>query len=158
MSTAWGIGHVGLPFSERGRITVFGLELPLPEDTTFVASLRPGVGALHLRVEEFAPSEGDAAQTTAALGTLVELIQAVPVKVTEKSDKVDADAVREFAASMKIEQHKDRVVLTATVPLATGEETGRAGGRVGTQRFRPGCEPGKRGWAVKTGPSSSRQF
>jgi len=71
LSSAWGIGHVGLPFSERGRITIFGLELPLPADTTFVASLRPGVGALHLRVEEFAPSEGDAAQTTASLGTLV---------------------------------------------------------------------------------------
>jgi len=117
LSSAWGIGHVGLPFSERGRITIFGLELPLPADTTFVASLRPGVGALHLRVEEFAPSEGDAARTAAALGTLVELIQAVPVKVTAESDKVDLDAVREFAASMKIEQHKDRVVLTASVPL-----------------------------------------
>jgi hypothetical protein len=62
-----------------------------------------------------APSEGDAAQTTAALGTLIELIQTIPVQVTAESDK--ADALREFATSMKIEQHKDRVVLTASVPL-----------------------------------------
>src|SRR5438270_1891476 len=34
LSLAWGIGHVGLPFSERGRIQIFGLQLPLPEDTT----------------------------------------------------------------------------------------------------------------------------
>src|SRR5580700_9810981 len=45
LSSAWGLGHVGLPFSDAGRIRVFGLDLPLPEDTTFVASLRPGVGA-----------------------------------------------------------------------------------------------------------------
>src|SRR5450755_1220225 len=57
LSSAWGIGHVGLPFSERGHITVFGLELPLPEDTTFVASLRYGVGGLHLRVEQIAATD-----------------------------------------------------------------------------------------------------
>ena len=34
LSSAWAIGHVGLPFSERGHIAVFGLALPLPEDTT----------------------------------------------------------------------------------------------------------------------------
>ena len=57
LSSAWGIGHIGLPFSENGRITVMGLQLPLPEDTTFVASLQYR-GAVRLRVEEFAPTEG----------------------------------------------------------------------------------------------------
>ena len=66
LSTAWGIGHIGLPFSERGRITVFGIDLPLPEDTTFVASLR-SVGALHLRIEQIAPTDADAARSAAAL-------------------------------------------------------------------------------------------
>src|SRR5580692_5864581 len=61
LSSAWGIGHVGLPFSESGRISIFGLGLPLPEDTTFVVSLRY-VGALHLRVEQIAPSEAEAGQ------------------------------------------------------------------------------------------------
>jgi hypothetical protein len=73
LSSAWGIGHVGLPFSERGRITVFGLELPLPEDTTFVASLRYGVGGVRLRVEQIAPTEEDAARSAQALGMLVQL-------------------------------------------------------------------------------------
>ena len=117
LSTAWGIGHVGLPFSENGRIHLFGLELPLPEDTTFVASLRPGVGTLHLRIEDFAPTEVDAAQTTQTLGKLVQLIQAIPVQVAAQSDKAGADTLRAFTSSLKIEQHKDRVVLTATVPL-----------------------------------------
>jgi hypothetical protein len=116
LSSAWGIGHVGLPFSERGRITIFGLELPLPEDTTFVASLRYGVGALHLRVEQIAPTESEAAQSTEALGNLLHLVQAIQPKVEAQSDKPDAAAERELMASLKIEQHKDRAVLTANLP------------------------------------------
>ena len=117
LSSVWGIGHVGLPFSERGRITVFGLELPLPEDTMFVASLRYGVGALHLRVEQIAPSEADAERSSEALSSLVELIRAIQPKVVAQSDKPDADALREFTTSLKIEQHKDRTVLTASLPM-----------------------------------------
>jgi hypothetical protein len=117
LSSAWGIGHVGLPFSERGRITVFGLELPLPEDTTFVASLRYGVGAVHLRIEQIAPTEADAARSTEALGNLVHLIQDVQPKGNAQSAKPDVKAVREFTSSLKIEQHKDRAILTASLPL-----------------------------------------
>ena len=117
LSSAWGIGHVGLPFSERGRITVFGLGLPLPEDTTFVASLRYGVGALHLRVEQIAPTEEDATRSADALGGLLRLVRIIQPKVEAQSDKPDAAAERELMASLKIEQHKDRAVLTANLPL-----------------------------------------
>jgi hypothetical protein len=116
LSSAWGIGHVGLPFSERGRITIFGLGLPLPEDTTFVASLRYGLGALHLRVEQIAPSESDAGQSVEALGMLLHLVQSIQPKVEAQSNAGDVDAMREFTGSIKIEQHKDRAVLTATIP------------------------------------------
>jgi hypothetical protein len=117
LSGAWGIGHVGLPFSERGHITIFGMELPLAEDTTFVASLRYGVSALHLRVEQFAPTEADAARSAQAMGNLVQLIQAVQPKVEKQADKPDADALRQFTSSLKIEQHKDRMILNASLPL-----------------------------------------
>src|ERR1700732_2498266 len=30
-ASAWAIGHIGLPFSERGFISIAGLQLPLPE-------------------------------------------------------------------------------------------------------------------------------
>jgi hypothetical protein len=116
LSSAWAIGHVGLPFSERGRITVFGLELPLPEDTTFVASLRYGLGALHLRIEQIAPSEADAARSTEALDALLQLFQAVQPKIEAQSEAPDAEAMSEFTASIQIEQHKDRAVLTAILP------------------------------------------
>jgi hypothetical protein len=117
LSSAWAIGHVGLPFSERGRITIFGIELPLPEDTTFVASVRYGIGALHLRIEQIAPSEADAGRSTAALGNLIQLMQLIQPKVAAHTDKPDADALRQFSSSLKIEQHKDRAVLTASLPL-----------------------------------------
>src|ERR1700732_1916080 len=72
LSSAWAIGHIGLPFSERGYISIFGLQLQLPEDTTFVASLRY-VGTLHLRIEEVAPSDADAAHSTESFTTLLGL-------------------------------------------------------------------------------------
>ena len=117
LSSAWAIGHVGLPFSERGRITVFGLALPLPEDTTFVASLSYGFGALHLRIEQIAPTEADAARSTEALDALLRIFQAIQPKIEAQSETSDAEALREFAASIQIEQHKDRAVLTANLPM-----------------------------------------
>jgi hypothetical protein len=95
----------------------FGLALPLPEDTTFVASLRYGVGGLHLRVEQIAPTEADAARSAAALGALVELVQAIQPKVAAQTDATDANSLRELTSSLKIEQHTDRAVLTANLPL-----------------------------------------
>ena len=117
LSSAWAIGHVGLPFSERGHITVFGLELPLPEDTTFVASLRVGLGALHLRIEQIAPTEEDAARSASALDALLHIFQAIQPKIEAQSDEADAQAMREFTSSIQIEQHKDRAVLTANLPM-----------------------------------------
>ena len=117
LSSAWAIGRVGLPFSERGRISIFGLQLPLPEDTTFVASLRYGIGALHLRIEQIAPSDADAASSSQALNALLYIFQAIQPKIEAQSEAQDAEALRQFAASIQIEQHKDRVVLTATLPV-----------------------------------------
>jgi hypothetical protein len=118
LSTAWGIGHVGLPFSESGRIRIFGLELPLAADTTFVASLRPGVGTLRLRVEQIAPTEAEAARSAQVLGTLLQILQAIQPNVQAEADKTDADAMRDFTSSIKVEQHKDHAILTASVPIA----------------------------------------
>jgi hypothetical protein len=116
LSGAWAIGHVGLPFSERGRITVFGLELPLPEDTTFVASLGYRFGSLRLQVEQLAPTEADAARSAMALDSLLQLFRAIQPKVEAASEAPDAEAFHQFASSIQIEQHKDHVVLTANLP------------------------------------------
>jgi len=113
LSSAWAIGHVGLPFSERGYITIFGLQLPLPEDTTFVASLRYSLG-LRLRIEDIAPTNADAARATETLTTLLSLFKTVQQAQARTSS--DA-ALREMTDSVKIEQQKDRAVLTASIPL-----------------------------------------
>jgi hypothetical protein len=113
LANAWAIGHIGLPFSERGYISVLGLQLPLPEDTTFVASLRY-TGALHLRVEQIAPTEADAARSAQTLTALLGLFKSLQ----QGQPQIPADAsLRSLISSLKIDQHKDRAILTGTVPL-----------------------------------------
>src|SRR5260370_39464548 len=114
-ASAWAIGHIGLPFSDRGYISIFGLQLPLPEDTTFVASLRY-LGALHLRIEQIAPTQADAAHAAETLTSLLALVRSV--EQAQMLRNVPADpGFRELMGSAKIEQHKDRAGLTANIPL-----------------------------------------
>jgi len=116
-SSAWAIGHVGLPFSDRGYISIYGLTLPLPEDTTFVASVRY-LGTLHLRIEQIAPSEADASHATATLATLLTLGKSVEQTESQMHPNAPSDAgVRELISSAKVEQHKDHAVLTANIPI-----------------------------------------
>jgi hypothetical protein len=117
LSTAWGIGHVGLPFSENGQIHIFGLGLPLPEDTTFVASLRPSVTHVHLRIEEIAPTEADAQRSAQVLSSLIQILQAIPPKLAAQAEKTDADAVHDLIDSLKVERRSDRVLVSGDVPL-----------------------------------------
>jgi hypothetical protein len=113
LSSAWGIGHIGLPFSERGYISAFGLQLPLPEDTTFVASLRY-TGSLRLRIEQISATEADAAQAVQKLSMLLELFKGLQQIQPRNSQDV---AFLKMIASIKLDQHKDRAVLTTTVPI-----------------------------------------
>ncbi len=113
LSAAWGIGHIGLPFSDRGAITLFGLQLPLPEDTTFVASLRY-TGTLRLRVEQVSPSEQEAAQAAQRLSMMLDLFKSL--QQIQPRNQEDT-AFLKMIGSIKLDQHKDRAVLTATVPL-----------------------------------------
>jgi hypothetical protein len=117
-SSAWAIGHIGLPFSDRGYISIFGLQLPLPEDTTFVASLRY-LGTLRLRIEQIAPTDNDAAHATETLGTLLRLVKSVQQTQSQMRPNASSDDAPflELMNSAKIEQHKDRAVLTASIPL-----------------------------------------
>ena len=114
LSQAWGIGHIGLPFAENGRITLFGLELPLPADTDLVASLRFS-GALHFRLEEFAPDETDARNTADALNTLLNIARGLASAGPANDDA--AAAVRQVLDSAKVEQREDRAILSATASV-----------------------------------------
>jgi len=95
---------------------VAGLELPLPADTTFVASLR-FTTALHLRIDEITANDQDAARSARSLNNLLDLARAIE-HVQQSQPRTPEDrAMKEFADSIVIEQHKDRATLTATVPV-----------------------------------------
>lgn len=114
LSQAWGIGHIGLPFAPNGNITLFGLELPLPADTDFVASLRYS-GAVHLRVEEFAPTPEDARNTVDALTPLLNIARGL-ADAGPQNDAT-ADAIRGILKSASLQQHDSHAILTATATL-----------------------------------------
>jgi hypothetical protein len=121
-SSAWAIGHIGIPFSDRGYISIFGLQLPLSEDTTFVASLRY-LGTLRLRIEQLTPNDTDAAHAAETLTSLLSLMKTVQLTQAQMQPHPVTDAAfRELTDSTKIEHHKDRAVLTADIPLALVKE------------------------------------
>ena len=93
-----------------------GLELPMPAEATFVASLQYTT-ALHLRIDEItARDDAEAAQTTHSLNELLTLARNVQ-QVQQPTPRTPDDvAIRQFMDSLAIVQHKDRATLTATIP------------------------------------------
>ena len=115
LSVAWGVGQIGLPFSDSGAIKVFGFALPLEPDSTIIASLAPGLplaGSLRLRVEEISPSEQVAAGQAAALATLVTLARGFTVALSENKAN---STLKELLRTAEVTQKHDRVVVTATL-------------------------------------------
>jgi hypothetical protein len=112
LSLAWGVGQIGLPFSESGAIHIFGLALPLEPDSTIVASLR-WTGALHLRVEEIAPSESTATSQAASLATLVTVARGFTQPLGANAAN---NSLKELLDTAAVTQHGERVVVTATLP------------------------------------------
>jgi len=116
-SIAWAVGDIGLPFAQsgdpHGKIAVDGLELPLPADTSFVASLR-FTTALHLRIEELTPSTDDALASARSLNNLLSFARAI--QHAQPAAAPAQQALRQIGDSIVIEPHKDRAVLTATLP------------------------------------------
>jgi hypothetical protein len=112
---AWAIGHLGLPFAQGGHISAMGMELPMPAEATFVASLHY-TNVLRLRIDEIASSDAEAAQTTNSLNSLLSLARNLQ-QVQQPTPRTPEDqAIREFMDSLAIVQHKDRATLTATIP------------------------------------------
>ena len=112
LSLAWGLGEIGLPFSDHGVLRVLGLELPFRLDTTFIASLR-WTGALRLRLEELAPSEASAAVAASSLQTLVKLGRFAENNLPGRLADENARALLNSAT---VTHSGDRAVLDATLP------------------------------------------
>lgn len=112
LSLAWGIGKIGLPLGENGSLKILGMKIPLPEDTTFIASVR-WTGALRLRVEEIAPT--DLAATTSAVGleTMLGLFRTVENNLPGNTGNPE---IRSVLNSMKVDHHRNRAVVSVTLP------------------------------------------
>jgi hypothetical protein len=117
LSQAWGIGQIALPLGKTGGIRVLGMRVPVPLDATLIASLQ-WVGHIRLKVEEIAPTESAAADTTESLQTILTLVKAV--QNTGGSKPFDAQT-RELLSSVAVERRGNRVLLTATVPVGLVE-------------------------------------
>jgi hypothetical protein len=121
LAQAWGIGHIGLPFSHDGHLTFLGLELPVAPDSDLVASLRWSTkvplhgGSADLRIEEFAISKDDAERTVQALNALVAIMRGIASAEPPRSP-ADA-AVRQVLDSVTLQQHDARALLHASATL-----------------------------------------
>ncbi len=112
LSLAWGIGELSLPLRHDG-INVMGFHLPLALNTTVIASVR-WAGALHLRIEEIAPTQMAAEASADALNTFVTLARAAENNLPSAMTNPD---LRNLLNTTQIAQRKDRAIATATVPL-----------------------------------------
>ena len=114
-SSAWAIGRLGLPFAEDGRISAFGLELPLAADAIFVASLRYTTH-LALRIDQIASSDAEAGRTAESLNSLLSLTRSLQLAQQPTPSTAAASALRDFLSSIVIAQHNGRVTLTGNLP------------------------------------------
>lgn len=115
LSLAWGVGQIGLPFSQSGAISIFGFQLPLQTDSTIIASLAPTLpvpSALRLRVEEIAPTERAAASQSAALATLVTMARGFTEPLASNAAN---NGLRQLLSTAQVTQRHDRVLVTATL-------------------------------------------
>jgi len=113
LSIAWGVGQVGMPFSESGAINIFGFSLPLASDSTFVASVTPALSLgnfLNLKVEEIAATDQTAASQAAALESLVTLASAFTAPLAEDTAN---NALKQLLKTAVISQKRNRVQVNA---------------------------------------------
>lgn len=112
LSVAWGMGEIGLPFSENGTMHVFGMDLPLGPDTTFLASVH-WAGALKLRVVEIAPTDAAASSQTASLSLLLNVARGATAGL---GDQASNTSLKEVLRTAEISQKRNRVEINATLP------------------------------------------
>ena len=109
LSLAWGVGQIGLPFSESGAIKILGFTLPLEADSTIVASLG-WTGSV--RIEEIAPTDEVAASQEAALTSLLALAGNFTAPLAGNAAN---NALKELLKTAEVSRLRNRVVIKATL-------------------------------------------
>lgn len=127
LASAWAIGQIGLPFAQKGRITLLGLELPLPANSEFVASLRPAPQfSLHsaaplapsvlLEIDQLTGSQAQAAESVQSLNTLLNLLRSLQPASQSVPSNLPNTSLRQIIDSVTIVPSENRAILTATLP------------------------------------------
>ena len=93
--------------------TTLNSPFPLAGPATVVASVRY-LGAVHFRAEAFMKSEQAAEQLTSQAGSFLQIFHSAELAAGSQTPDPD---FKHAMDSMKIEQKKDRAVLTAIIPI-----------------------------------------
>lgn len=111
-SLAWAIFKL-----DSAGATASPLGLPVSGPATAVVSVRyvPVVREVYLRGEAFTKDEDTAAQLTQQVNTFLAIFHSAEISVSGQTPDPD---IKKALDSLKVEQRKDRTVLTATIPEA----------------------------------------
>jgi hypothetical protein len=109
-SLAWGIFRVQ-PSRESTADSSF-LSFLFSKPAVLVASARY-LGSVHIRAEAMTGDENDAKQVAAQVNTFLNVFHSAEMNVGRQGTDKD---VKNFFDSLKVEQEKNRAVLTAVVP------------------------------------------
>jgi len=112
-SLAWAIGKYSSSGNSTNLSLPGGFDIPLPAQTTWVASLRYA-GSIELKAQALTASEEDARKVADTLGTLLSLFRSVQTNIGTQGP--DAD-VKNFFDSLQVMQEGSRTVFTANIPI-----------------------------------------
>lgn len=115
LSQAWAIGRIGLPFASGTPYQLFGLPIPLPVDSTFIASAR-FLRAIHIRLEQIAPSPEAAKKSVQMADLALKLLRSM--EIGGGPDEAAAEQLKAMLASVKVSQKGNHAILNATVPVS----------------------------------------
>lgn len=113
-SLAWAIVRT----EPTAKNSVFSSASLILQKPTVVAISARYLTALHLRVEAFTATENDARALTERAGAFLNVFHAATgdVQAGGTENLPSDDDMKRFFDSARVEQHDDRVVLTATLP------------------------------------------
>jgi hypothetical protein len=113
-SLAWAIFKLNSPDPRSSALGV-PLFTPVLAMASVVASVRyvPLVGEVHFRAEAFTHDEQAAEQLTSQVNTYLAIFHSAEVSVSGQTPDPD---IKKALDSLRVEQYKDRTVLTARLP------------------------------------------
>jgi hypothetical protein len=106
-SLAWGVAEFLQPPA------LGGIQIQMPADVTWIGSVRHA-GSINVEAQAIARNEGDAKQIADTLNLFSGMTHSIQANL--RAGGTDPD-VKKFFDSLQMRQDKNRVVLTATVPV-----------------------------------------